>query len=67
MREAKKARGWDDFTLMKQSEEEVWVTDRAIQESAVAARGQEDGVALADDNSTCTRQTHSTGAHLIQG
>lgn len=37
--EAKKARGWDDFTLMKKSEEEAWVTGQAIQERVVAVPG----------------------------
>lgn len=67
VQEAKKVRGWNDFTLTRKSEEEVWVTGRAIQERVVAAQGREAGTALANDNSACTRGTHSTGAHLIRG
>lgn len=67
VREAKKARGWDDFTLTRKSEEEAWVTGSAIQERVVAASGLEAGAVLAGDNSACARGTYSTGAHLSQG
>lgn len=67
VRQAKKARGWDDFTLTRKSEQEAWVTGRATQKRVVAASGLEAGAVLAEDNSACARGTQSTGAHLSQG